>query len=593
MYGIFVVLLIILLMLVASQLVVRYYSKASSDLVVEYNELDALQELKLSYGNLLVPASHYAVFQDKSDKVYFNTLIKETRQKLGINKTVVTASHDKSLLDTLESHLGFVEVKASEMFVFGSEGDISMVRERFGAIEMSIESGLATMDVLLDETKLEIDEYIAINNTVIRHSTITMLSLGGALFLFIILGGKMFTRSITRPIRKLVTTTKMISRGDRKVKVDIDRTDEFSTLTESFNAMVETLDSTTVSKNYLDNILNNMLDALIVTDEELKIQSVNKAALLMLGMNEDESTGLDIRPFFRGIKDPMDRKENSETALRQFSRNLGKMESIKTSSGMDIPVSVTSTVLMDSNNEAGGLILVVHDLTERVAIESKLEQVRKENLTDIYEAQEKERIRMATDLHDGLGQILTALSYSIQDMAAKAGSNEKFSGDEISAAQHQIDNAIREAKNLAHDLIPIVLKDFGLIVAIENLISRANEMYDATFRFEAFDFNQRIDPKREKALYRICQESVNNIVKHADADNATIQIFWQECSVVLVIEDDGAGFDPGSPELPSSHDGIGLISMRERVNAFNGTFTIHSTLGEGTELIVEIPCPMS
>ena len=84
---------------------------------------------------------------------------------------------------------------------------------------------------------------------------------------------------------------------------------------------------------------------------------------------------------------------------------------------------------------------------------------------------------------------------------------------------------------------------------------------------------------------------MNNIVKHAKAKNATYQIFWQDCSVVLVIEDDGVGFDPERKEPTGKGSGIGLISLRERVSAFEGDFTINSKVGEGTEIIVEIPCP--
>ncbi|MEA3478233.1 MAG: ATP-binding protein, partial [Bacteroidota bacterium] len=187
-------------------------------------------------------------------------------------------------------------------------------------------------------------------------------------------------------------------------------------------------------------------------------------------------------------------------------------------------------------------------------------------------------------------QMLTAISYAVQELYHNdVPSNSNINNGALKI-QQQIDLAIKEAKNIAYDLIPIVLKDFGLIVAISNLISRANETYDTKFRFDAFDFNERIDPKLEKALYRICQETVNNIIKHANAENATYQIFWQDCSIVLVIEDDGVGFNTSAQDKKEKDSGIGLISIRERVHAFNGTFTINSETGQGTEIIVEIPC---
>ena len=129
-----------------------------------------------------------------------------------------------------------------------------------------------------------------------------------------------------------------------------------------------------------------------------------------------------------------------------------------------------------------------------------------------------------------------------------------------------------------------------MIVAIENLIRKANELYDTKFQFNAFDFNERIDPKLEKALYRICQESVNNIIKHARAKNAMFQILRQNQTIVLVIEDDGGGFDPEFKGKDTNNAGIGLISMKERVVAFDGTLTINSSPDFGTEIIIEIPC---
>ncbi|MCK5699998.1 MAG: sensor histidine kinase, partial [Cyclobacteriaceae bacterium] len=207
----------------------------------------------------------------------------------------------------------------------------------------------------------------------------------------------------------------------------------------------------------------------------------------------------------------------------------------------------------------------------------------------INDAQEEERIRIAMDLHDGMGQMLTAISYAIQDLFPEEDLRDTKRKDVIKI-QQQIDDAIKEAKSIAQDLIPIVLKDFGLIAAIENLIRKANELEKTKFTFNAFDFNERIDPKLEKALYRICQETVNNIIKHASAENATYQIFRQNNGIVLVIEDDGLGFDPEYKDQNIQKPGIGLISIKERVQAFEGTFILNSTPSSGTEIIIEIPC---
>ncbi|MCD4683429.1 MAG: sensor histidine kinase, partial [Bacteroidales bacterium] len=227
-----------------------------------------------------------------------------------------------------------------------------------------------------------------------------------------------------------------------------------------------------------------------------------------------------------------------------------------------------------------------HDLTEKKAYEEELEHIHKEHLIAINEAQEEERMRIATDLHDGLGQTLSAISFSIQNL----NTDDKGNSSSVVKIQEQIDSAIKEAKNLAHNLIPIMIKDFGLVAAIENLINKANDVYKTKFRFNSYDFKDRIDPKLEKAIYRICQESLTNIVKHAKANNASFQLFRAQGFIVLVIEDDGVGFDLKAYDSGNKKIGIGLISIRERIASFNGTFSIDSQAEKGTELIIEIPC---
>ena len=457
------------------------------------------------------------------------------------------------------------------------------------SVSHEIKNGIQEVNILLNETKLEIDEYEKTNKTIIKHSTITLFTLGLIVILILVVGGLMFIRNLTKPIKELVLTTQKIINGDRSAKVNIKTRDEFHILADSFNQMVDTLDMTTVSRNYLENILKNMFDSLIVTDNQLIIQSANQSALKLLGYTKSELTGDSLLKLFR----KKDKKGLFDTVPgKSLQKQLSIINSINylvSKSGKVTPMLLSCAILKNENKEISGIIITGHDLTEKKAIEKKLDQTRKERLIDINEAQEEERIRIATDLHDGLGQMLTAISYSIQDLFPD-DRKESAIQEPVKKIQQQIDLAIKEAKNIAYNLIPIVLKDFGLIVAIENLINRAHELYETKFSFNAFGFNERIDVRREKALYRICQEAINNIVKHANAKEATCQIFWQNCLVVLVIEDDGDGFDTTLLELDKSNTCIGLISIKERVLAFDGNFSIDSEPGNGTEIIVEIPC---
>lgn len=581
-----VVIFVILLMVIANQVVVNLFRNTSAKLVEEYNELDVIEELKFSLADLMISTSSYAIYKNKDDNDYFGILIYQAELKLAKSEEIITHRHNRYVLQEFETIISNVDSLAKEMFMLPETAEQSEFNYFLKEINSEINTGIIKVDELLNQTKAEIDEYVEINDTVIKHSTITYLFLGISIILAMLISGWLFIRSITKPINVLVSTTNKISKGKLGVKVKIDSQDEFQTLAESFNKMMDSLEETTVSRNYLDNIVKNMFDTLIVTDN-LEIRSINQSASELLGFDQAELVGKPILTLFKNEKTDSDNKDQLVRNLKDAKAIIKNQKFLISKSGKKIPVLLSCTYLKDQEKLNEGLIIVAHDLTEEIAIEEKLEHARKERLVAINEAQEEERIRIATDLHDGLGQMLTAISYSMQDLTGK----EKNENESIQRIKLQIDKTIREAKNIAHNLIPIVLKDFGLIVAIQNLIDKANELYSTKFRFDAFDFKERIDPKREKVLYRICQESLNNIVKHARAENAYYQIFWQDCSVVLVIEDDGAGFDLNTKDNRVNGSGIGLISMKERVLAFEGEFTINSKLGEGTEIIVEIPCP--
>ncbi len=585
----FIVLMFVLLMVVVNQIVVNIFNNTSKLLVTEYNELDALQELKLSLGKLQISANNYSVFGKEQEKENFRELSLNALENLNLCRSVITDRHELNLLNDFEVVIYSVDSLVKEIFQNRELGGDINNKFLLESVSYEIHIGTQEINILLNETKLEIDEYEKINKTLIKHSTLTVFSLGLIIMLILISGGLIFIRSLTKPIKELVSTTHKIINGDRSSKVNIKTRDEFSTLADSFNQMVDTLDRTTVSRNYLDNILKNMFDSLVVIDNQLIIQSVNQAALNLLGYKKSNLEGQSLMKLFRN----KDKKRLLNTISgKSLQKKLSKINAINyllSKSGKEIPMLLSCAILKNEINEISGIIMTGHDLTEKKAIEKKLDQTRKDRLIDINEAQEEERIRIATDLHDGLGQTLTAISYSIQELFSDDGEKGVNSG-QVKRIQHQIDLAIKEAKNIAYDLIPIVLKDFGLIVAIENLINRANELYETRFRFNAFDFNERIDARLEKTLYRICQEAINNIVKHSNAKEATCQIFWQNCMIVLVIEDDGDGFDTALLEQDKSNTGIGLISIKERALAFDGNFTINSEPGNGAELLIEIPC---
>lgn len=296
--GIFV-LLFILLMIISSQVVVGLFKSTSRNLVVEYNELDAIEELKMSLGNLLVISSSYVVYGKPEDKDYYATQMYQANEKLRITKNILTDSHDHRALAKIGNSLTYADSIAGILFSLQKPIDQKHTNELLSLISKKINHSINDLDLLLIETKNEIDDYVKINNTVIKHSTITMLSLGLVVILIIVIGGSLFIGNITNPIKELVKATRRISKGDRRVKVKSTSNDELNELAQSFNEMIDALRETTVSKNYLDSVLKNMFDALFVTDADLKIRSINRATLNLLQYDEYEIVGQDLDVIFR------------------------------------------------------------------------------------------------------------------------------------------------------------------------------------------------------------------------------------------------------------------------------------------------------
>lgn len=542
----------------------------------------------MSFGMIMISSNYFAITREEQYYSQFCHEILDSKTKLAYCSTVISNRHDSELLEELASIISDIDSLTLALLQY-SQPENSGIHALSKDVQKEIYHAYNIIDTLLDQTKVEIVGYESINRTVIRHSTYTFLTLGIMVIVILIFRGLSVIRSVTRPIKELVLTANKIIAGDRKAKVSIQSRDEFYILAQSFNNMLESLEQTTVSKDYLNNILENMFDALIVTDKDMIIRSFNHSAIELLEYADSELRGREINTLFKNGTAWSKGQKTGRQTLLQVKNNINRTEQIKSKSGRYIPALLSCAELKDTRGEIRGLIIVCHDLSEQYMIERKLEQTRKESLILINDAQEEERVRIARDLHDGMGQMLTAISYAVHELSPDDASNV-ISRDDVQNIQQQISVAIMEAKNIAHDLIPIVLKDFGLIAAIENLIRKANELQKTQFTFNAFDFNERIDPKLEKALYRICQETVNNIIKHAQAKKATYQIFRQNRAVVLVIEDDGQGFDTVLNNKEEQKPGIGLISINERVQAFDGTFTINSSPSFGTEIIIEIPC---
>jgi signal transduction histidine kinase len=208
----------------------------------------------------------------------------------------------------------------------------------------------------------------------------------------------------------------------------------------------------------------------------------------------------------------------------------------------------------------------------------------------LAEAQERERQRIARELHDDVGQNLIALGMNLHSLRnpltdKRTGKMDPMLGDSLSIVA-DMNEAIR---NVIFDIRPGVLDDFGLLAAIQSLSDRFLKRTGLHVTVHGDEDMPRLPGFAEITLYRIVQEALTNVAKHAQAQNVSILLTQSDTTVLLKINDDGTGFDP-SVSHPAKEAGTwGLLNMRERAEAIGGTLIIESAIGKGTRVIVEIP----
>jgi signal transduction histidine kinase len=210
--------------------------------------------------------------------------------------------------------------------------------------------------------------------------------------------------------------------------------------------------------------------------------------------------------------------------------------------------------------------------------------VQRDALHRVVAAQEAERRRLARELHDETGQALTSILLGLKSVEDAPDDGSKR--DAVAELRELVRSTLQDVRQLAVDLRPTALDDFGLVAALQRLIETFRESTGIAVDFEA-RLEERLPPDVETALYRIVQECLTNIVKHARAGRVSILLARRPSSVSTVIEDDGVGFDVDTVR----DGGLGLVGMRERIGLLGGRLAIESRPDAGTTLSVEVPLP--
>jgi signal transduction histidine kinase len=224
-------------------------------------------------------------------------------------------------------------------------------------------------------------------------------------------------------------------------------------------------------------------------------------------------------------------------------------------------------------------VRLAETFASRAAVAVELsERVERDALRRIVAAQELERQRLARELHDETGQVLTSILLGLRQL-------QGADAESVAQLRELVVATLQDVRRLAVELRPKVLDDFGLVPALERLTGAFADQTGIDVDLEAGAVSERLPPEVETAIYRIVQESLTNVVKHSHAQRVSVLLTRGNGRIKAVIEDDGTGFDPSA----AGTDGIGLIGMRERIELLDGTLAVESSKTSGTTVAIEVP----
>lgn len=407
---------------------------------------------------------------------------------------------------------------------------------------------------------------------------------------------------ISKPILNLAILAKKISQtSDYSIRVEEKGDAEIGTLVSGFNEMLSQIekrekdlainqDQLEKSETSVRTILDNAFDAIITIDAEGVITNWNQRASSIFGWQANDAIG---RKLSELIIPTQFRDAHTSGMARFLSTGENEIlnQQIEISGlhrdGHSFPVeiSVSETKVDESYIFTG----IIRDITQRKQAERELigSRERLRNLNNqLQSVREEEKTRIAREIHDELGQALTALKFDVSWMGKKNSNKDPMVIEKTKSMKDLIENTIRVVQRIATELRPQMLDIMGLCETLKWQSEEFQKRSGVICELKIEPDEIIVDPARSTALFRIYQEALTNVARHAKAKFVHTSLTRQENSLVLIIMDNGIGMDEKTVDNPHS---LGLIGIRERVLIWRGKFDLRSIQGKGTTLTITIP----
>jgi PAS domain S-box-containing protein len=335
--------------------------------------------------------------------------------------------------------------------------------------------------------------------------------------------------------------------------------------------------------------VDSVMDAIVAVDESMTILLFNPAAERMFGRSAQEILGEHLNVLipdrFRGTH--VKHMEHFTHASGNYQQTMVPQRSIVglRSDGTEFPVESTFSKSVVAGQVQ--LTAVLRDVTQKRQTETQLRELNaqlRELSSSLQHVREQERARISRELHDDLGQQLTGLKLSLSWLGNRIKEGRETAAKNVDDMRHQLDTAIASVRRIAAELRPRVLDDRDFAEALTWQTQEFARHSHLAVHLSLPAAGRIGDDETATALFRIVQEALTNVVRHAEAKSVYIDLAQEDDRVVLSVRDDGRGFDHSARQ-----GGIGLVSMRERCTALGLDFGIVSHAGEGTTILVTIP----
>jgi PAS domain S-box-containing protein len=288
--------------------------------------------------------------------------------------------------------------------------------------------------------------------------------------------------------------------------------------------------------------------------------------------------------------DDMDRvKRNTKSAFQSTSNIWRDEYRYKKSDGSYLYFFDRGLIMRDDKGKAVRMIGSMEDVTDRIQTEKELKESYKEirELTDhLQNIREEERTHMAREIHDELGQQLTVMKMDVSWLSGKLKNTDDVVNNRVKELIQLLDNTVKTVRRISSELRPSLLDDLGLIAAIEWHLKDFERRVAIKTLLTAPEKEISLPDKTKTALFRIFQESLTNVARHAEANKIDVTIENVNGHCILTITDDGKGFDEYKTADKKT---LGILGMKERTAMIGGSYEIHSNPGKGTTVKVDVP----